>query len=57
MSTRHKIYDADGWRRIRPNERSPGMSELRLPDGRCIQAVGVGRAVEAVIMRKAREHV
>ena len=54
MTDNPRIYSADGWRRIRPSERSPGMSELRLPDGRCIQAVGVGRAVEAAIMRKAK---
>jgi hypothetical protein len=51
-----RIHDADGWRRIRPSERSSGMSELKLPDGRCVQAVGVGPAVEAAIMKRARKH-
>ena len=54
MTDTPRIHDADGWRRVRPSERSPGMSELRLPDGRCIQAVGVGRAVEKCITEKAR---
>jgi hypothetical protein len=47
-----RVHDADGWRRIRPSERSPGMSELRLPDGRCVQAVGVGKKVEAAILER-----
>jgi hypothetical protein len=54
MTNPDRQYSADGWRRVRPSERSPGMSELKLPDGRCVQAVGVGRAVEKAIMEKAR---
>jgi hypothetical protein len=47
-------YTADGWRRVPPSERSPGLTELRLPNDRCIAAVGVGRAVEKAIMERAR---
>lgn len=50
-----RIYDADGFRRIRPAERSRGMTELRLPNGRCLQAVGHGAAVEAAVTERARE--
>ena len=53
MTDTPRTHDADGWRRVRPSERSPGMSELRLPDGRCVQAVGVGPVVEAAIMKRA----
>jgi hypothetical protein len=56
MTDPDRQYSSDGWRRIRPSERSPGMSELKLPDGRCVQAVGVGPAVEAAIMKRARKH-
>jgi hypothetical protein len=55
MTDPARIHDADGWRRVRPSERSPGMTELKLPDGRCVQAVGVGPAVEAAIMKRARK--
>lgn len=49
-----RIYDADGFRRIRPSERSPGLVELKLPNGRCIACVGFGPAVERAITEKAR---
>jgi len=47
-----RIYDADGWRRVPPSERSPGLTELRLPNDRCIAATGVGPVVENAIMEK-----
>lgn len=50
-----RIYDADGFRRIRPSERSPGLVELRLPNGRTIACVGFGPRVERAIMKKANE--
>lgn len=50
-----RTHDADGFRRIRPGERSRGMTELRLPNGRCIQAVGHGAEVEAAVAARARE--
>lgn len=50
-----RTYDADGFRRIRPGERSAGMVELRLPNGRCFQAVGHGAQVEAAVAERARE--
>lgn len=48
-----RTYDADGFRRVPPSDRSPGITELRLLDGRCIAAVGVGKKVERVILRRA----
>jgi len=53
--TRELKYDAGGYRRIRPSERHAGMVELRLPNGRCIQAAGFGAAAEAAVVAKARE--
>jgi len=54
MTNPDRIHDADGWRRLQPSQRSPGLTELRLPNERCIAAVGVGPAVEKAIMEKAR---
>jgi hypothetical protein len=55
MSMIDRKHDADGFRRIRPAERSRVMIELRLPNGRCIQAVGDDTEVEAAISARARE--
>lgn len=49
MTTR--TYDAHGYRRIRPGERNPGLTELRLPNGRTFQCVGVGPEVDRAIER------
>jgi len=49
-----RIYDADGFRRIRPNERSPGLVELRLPNGRTFACVGFGARVERAVAKAAR---
>jgi len=49
-----RTYDADGFRRVPRSERSPGLTELRLPNGRCVAAVGVGKRVERAILRKVR---
>jgi hypothetical protein len=54
MTDPARIHDADGWRRIEPSQRSPGLTELRLPNDRCIAAIGVGAEVENSIMEKAR---
>ena len=51
-----RTYDADGFRRIRPSERSPGLTELQLPNGRCIAAVGFGSKVERAITQKANSN-
>lgn len=49
------VYDANGFRRIRPSERHPGMVELRLADGRCVQATGLGKDVERAVAAHARK--
>lgn len=49
-----RIYDADGFRRIRPSERSPGLTELQLPNGRTFACVGFGPAVDRAVTKKAR---
>ncbi|NIJ18452.1 hypothetical protein FHS95_000121 [Sphingomonas naasensis] len=54
MTEIHRQYDADGFRRIRPSERSPGLVELRLPNGRCVACVGFGARVERAVAAKAK---
>lgn len=54
MTEIHRQYDAEGWRRIRPSERSPGLVELQLPNGRCFSAVGFGGRVERGVAKAAR---
>jgi len=49
-----RTYDADGFRRIRPSERSPGYTELRLPNGRCFAAAAFGPEVDALVNEEAR---
>jgi hypothetical protein len=48
-----RTYDADGFRRIRPSERSPGFTELRLPNGRCFAAAGFGADVDRIVAARA----
>ena len=52
MTTR--TYDGDGFRRIRPGERQPGLTELRLPNGRTFQCAGVGPEVDQALNERAR---
>lgn len=49
-----RIHDADGYRRIRPSERSPGLTELQLPNGRTFACVGFGPDVDRAVTEKAR---
>ena len=48
-----RVYDGDGYRRVRPSERSPGLTELRLPTGRTIQCVGFGPTVDKHLQERA----
>lgn len=54
MADLTRIYDADGFRRIRPSERSPGLVELQLPNGRTFACVGFGARVERAVAKDAR---
>lgn len=49
-----RTYDRDGYRRIRPSERSPGLTELRLPNGRTFAAIGIGADVDRAIEEEVR---
>lgn len=49
-----RTYDADGFRRIRPSERSRGFTELRLPNGRCFGAAAFGPDVDQLLNAEAR---
>lgn len=48
-----RIYDADGFRRIRPSERSPGYTELRLPGGRTLACAAFGPAADRALKEEA----
>ncbi|MDR6851049.1 hypothetical protein J2Y54_000542 [Sphingomonas sp. BE123] len=52
-TTPNRTYDADGFRRIRPSERSRGFTELRLPNGRCFAAAAFGPDVDQLLNAEA----
>jgi hypothetical protein len=54
--TPDRHYDADGYRRIRPSERSPGHTELRLPNGRTFACAAFGPEADRVLSERARRH-
>lgn len=48
-----RAYDADGFRRIRPSERGPGYTELRLPGGRTFACAAFGPDADRVLNEEA----